>query len=837
MTDAKEIWEAIKSIFEGLHKGYDRFQSLVSQLKTHGAGISTEDANQKFLRVFESDVKGSNGSSSSTQNVAFISSDNTSSTNEVNTAYDDTKDYALMAFNSSNSGLDTEVTSCSKVCEESYAKLKKLYDEQREQLGNYVPPKSDFGIDESKFTYGLKHSTTSKSDAKTSDLDSCDSCSNEETLETMPKPVKSKPKVVNEPKVWSDAPIIEEYESDSDDEYVSRASVEQEKPSCTFINIVKHVKTPRQTIQDQDTCSQNPKVDQQDWTGLKSKRMGLGYGYTKKACFICGSFSNLIRDCDFHKKRMAKQVELNKQKGKNSGPRENRPVWNNVQRINHQNKFVPTTVLTKSGRFPINAARQKFSSQTSSISTDRKVNTARFKVNEIRPRHNVYESDLPIRGPLIEQQHQKQILHNIKLILLGINQFSWVFFLRTKDETSGILKDFIRQIKNQLNQKVKTIRCDNGTVFKNMDIIEFCGSKGIKRKYSNARTPQQNRVAERKNMTLIEAARTMLAGSFLPNTFWAEAVSTACYVFNTVLVTKPQNKIPYELLTAYYCREKANNTASPKETNNSAGTQDSFDARNSEMEADHAHEYYVLPLWSSYTSIVKSSKAKNGDEKLNEDTNSKKNEEPVAQEDLAFWRSLKGLEDKKKMLMLQLKLLERRFLKVIRICFFKQELLEPATKYVNTARTLLNTASTPTNQDDSQIPSLEDIYEVSRDGIFISASYDDEGVVVDFINLETTVNISQALEDESWVDAMQEELLQFKIQKVWILVDLPFGKKVVGTKWVYRNKKDERGVVVRNKARLVAQGHRKEEGIDYDEVFAPVARIEAIGIFWPLPLI
>ncbi|GJY87411.1 putative ribonuclease H-like domain-containing protein [Tanacetum coccineum] len=91
--------------------------------------------------------------------------------------------------------------------------------------------------------------------------------------------------------------------------------------------------------------------------------------------------------------------------------------------------------------------------------------------------------------------------------------------------------------------------------------------------------------------------------------------------------------------------------------------------------------------------------------------------------------------------------------------------------------------------------------------------------------------ISEALEDESWVDAMQEELLQFKIQKVWILVDLPYGKKAIGTKWVYKNKKDERGVVVRNKARLVAQGYRQEEGIDYDEVFAPVARIEAIRIF------
>ncbi|GJS64227.1 putative ribonuclease H-like domain-containing protein [Tanacetum coccineum] len=88
--------------------------------------------------------------------------------------------------------------------------------------------------------------------------------------------------------------------------------------------------------------------------------------------------------------------------------------------------------------------------------------------------------------------------------------------------------------------------------------------------------------------------------------------------------------------------------------------------------------------------------------------------------------------------------------------------------------------------------------------------------------------VIQALTDPSWIEAIQEELLQFKLQKVWTLVDLPKGKRAIGTKWVYRNKKDERGIVVRNKARLVAQGYTQEEGIDYDEVFAPVARIEAI---------
>nr|GFA84150.1 hypothetical protein [Tanacetum cinerariifolium] len=82
---------------------------------------------------------------------------------------------------------------------------------------------------------------------------------------------------------------------------------------------------------------------------------------------------------------------------------------------------------------------------------------------------------------------------------------------------------------------------------------------------------------------------------------------------------------------------------------------------------------------------------------------------------------------------------------------------------------------------------------------------------------EEPKRVHQALKDPSWIEAMQEELLQFKMQKVWILVDLPYGKRAIGTKCIYRNKKDERGIVIRNKARLVAQGHTQEEGIDYEK--------------------
>ncbi|GKC68875.1 putative ribonuclease H-like domain-containing protein [Tanacetum coccineum] len=117
------------------------------------------------------------------------------------------------------------------------------------------------------------------------------------------------------------------------------------------------------------------------------------------------------------------------------------------------------------------------------------------------------------------------------------SRFSWVFFLSTKDETSGILKSFITGVENLIDKRVKVIRCDDETEFKNKNMNQCCERKGIKREFSIARTPQQNGVAERKNRTLIKAARTMLADSKLPTTFWAEAVNTACYVQNRVLVT------------------------------------------------------------------------------------------------------------------------------------------------------------------------------------------------------------------------------------------------------------------------------------------------------------
>ncbi|GJY08629.1 copia protein [Tanacetum coccineum] len=124
--------------------------------------------------------------------------------------------------------------------------------------------------------------------------------------------------------------------------------------------------------------------------------------------------------------------------------------------------------------------------------------------------------------------------------------------------------------------------------------------------------------------------------------------------------------------------------------------------------------------------------------------------------------------------------------------------------------------------DDPLMPALEDTVEVQNTGIFGSA-YDDED-----LDTYNSPYADQVMGAEANFNNMEPSTI-FKIQKVWTLVDIPNGKKAIGTKWMYINKKDERGIVVRNKARLVAQGYKQEEGIDYDEVFAPVARIKAIS--------
>src|SRR6187551_29684 len=135
------------------------------------------------------------------------------------------------------------------------------------------------------------------------------------------------------------------------------------------------------------------------------------------------------------------------------------------------------------------------------------------------------------------------------VIVDDFSRFTWVFFLQDKSEARTIIKRFIKRAQNEFELKIKHIRSDNGTEFKNTNVEEFLDEEGIKHELSAPYTPQQNGVVERKNRTLIEMARTMLDEYKTPDNFWAEAVSTACHATNRLYLQKYLNKTPYEILT------------------------------------------------------------------------------------------------------------------------------------------------------------------------------------------------------------------------------------------------------------------------------------------------
>ncbi|GJV29297.1 putative ribonuclease H-like domain-containing protein [Tanacetum coccineum] len=468
----------------------------------------------------------------------------------------------------------------------------------------------------------------------------------------------------------------------------------------------------------------------------------------------------------------------------------------------------------------------------------------------------------------------------------------------TKDETSGILKSFITGIENLVDHKVKVIRCDNETKFKNRGINQFCEMKGIMKQFSVARTPQQNRVAERRNRTLIEAARTMLADSKLPTTFWAEAVNTACYVQNRVLVVKPHNKTTYELFhgrtpilsfmrpfeclvtilnTIYHLGKfdgkadegffvgySLNSKAFRVFNSRTRIVEENLHIRFSEStpnvvgsRLDWLFDIDALTRTINYEPTVAGTQSNgfagtkasdNADLKSSHDDGSKPSSDDGKKVDEDS-RKESECKDQEK------------------------EDNVNSTNNVNTISTTVNAAGTNKVNAvggnielsfDLNMPVLEDdsIFDFSRDD-------EDDGVVADMNNLDTIIKVSpipttrihkyhpldqvigdlqsatqtrkmsKNLEEHGFVSTIQQRTNLKDLQNCLFACFLSHEepKKVIHalkdpcSKWVFRNKKDERGIVIRNKARLVAQGYTQEEGIDYDEVFAPVARIEAIRLF------
>ncbi|GJV35174.1 hypothetical protein Tco_1407651 [Tanacetum coccineum] len=290
--------------------------------------------------------------------------------------------------------------------------------------GNYMPPRPDLsfvGLDESVFQSAVRKTTTSVPKTETS-------------ISKTSKDIVEKPKTVR-----PSAPIIEEWDTDSDNDSVFRPKSDQTKPKFTKINFVKSGENVK-SVNKENTHrqveyprkSQSPRGNRRNWNGMMTQKLGNGFEFIKKACFVCGSFNHLIKDCDFHDNKMVEKPVLNN-KGRVTGQREIRPVWNNAQRVNHQNKlthphpkrnFVPTTVATKSGQVLVNAAKQSSPRAAASISTARPVNTAapKPKVKDALPiTYSYFKAHSPVRRAFNQKSAAKTNNFNEKVNTARVN--------------------------------------------------------------------------------------------------------------------------------------------------------------------------------------------------------------------------------------------------------------------------------------------------------------------------------------------------------------------------------------------------------------------------------
>nr|GEU67248.1 putative ribonuclease H-like domain-containing protein [Tanacetum cinerariifolium] len=609
------------------------------------------------------------------------------------------------------------------------------------------------------------------------------------------------------------APIIEDWVFDSKDESEGEPMPTQKAPS--FVQTSKYVKTPRPSVKpvEHPIPAENLQKDIPKSRGLRHRR-------NRKACFVCKSLTHLIKDCDYYDMKMVQK-----------------PVRNHAMRGHHQHyakmthphphrHVVPTTILTRSRLVPLTAARP--------VTTD----VPQTKVQHQRPsKHDVTKAHSPKRRPLTLDHHLHIVIFIKKLLLFRLPK---LMLFRVSRETGCRVT-----ILNTLDPLGKFDgKADEGF------LVGYSVSSNAF-KVLNGRTII---IQETLHIDFLENQ---------PNV----AGSRPAWLFDIDTLTQSMN---YQSVVA------------GNQPNSSTGIQEHFDAGTAGE--GNVQQYVLFLLWSTgskdpqNTDVDTTFEVKEPESEVHVSPRSsaktKKHDDKTKRED----KGKSPIE-----LSTGVRNLSEEF----------EYFFDNSTNEVNAASTpvpvvgqnLTNNTNTFSTVD---MPALEDItYSddeedvgahddfsnlethitvspipttrvhkdhhvtqiigdlslapqtrimtrmVKEQGGLTQINNDDfqTFMFVCFLSQEEPKRVHQALKDPSWIEAMQEELLQFKMQKVWVLVDLPKGKRDIGLKWVFRNKKVERGIVVRNKARLVAQGHTQEEGIDYEEVFAPVARIEAIRLF------
>ncbi|GJT81790.1 putative ribonuclease H-like domain-containing protein [Tanacetum coccineum] len=490
--------------------------------------------------------------------------------------------YALMAYLTSSSDYEVSNDStCSKSCLETVEVLKShneqvLKDLKKSQLMTLAYKTEEFSSE----PVVIKH-VVENTDAKTSE---------------------GKPKAV---RMNNGAPIIKDWVSDSKEEDVHQAKIEKKIVKSSFAKI--KFGNPQMDLQDQGVidsgCSRHMTGNMSYLTDYEEIDGGyVAFGGNPKGGKITGKGTIKTGNLDFENVYFVRELKFNLFSVSQICDKKNSVLFNDTEcivlspnfklidesqvlfRVPRKNNMYSVDLKNIVPKGGLTCLFEKATSDESKL-WHRRLGHLNFKTMNKLVKGNLvrglpsklFENDQTYVACQKGKQHKASSksktensislpLHLLHMDLFGptfikslmkkmyclvvtddFSRFTWVFFLATKDKTSGILKSFITGIENLVDHKVKVIRCDNRTEFKNREMNYFCKIKGNLRQFSVARTPQQNRVAERRNRTLIEAARTMLANSKLPTTFWAEVVNTTFYVQNRVLVVKPHNKTPYEL--------------------------------------------------------------------------------------------------------------------------------------------------------------------------------------------------------------------------------------------------------------------------------------------------
>ncbi|GJS57332.1 retrovirus-related pol polyprotein from transposon TNT 1-94 [Tanacetum coccineum] len=442
----------------------------------------------------------------------------------------------------------------------------------------------------------------------------------------------------------------------------------------------------------------------------------------------------------------------------------------------------------------------------------------------------------------------------ILVIVDDYSRYTWVHFLRTKDETPEVIKNFLKNISVRLQAPVIIVRIDNGTEFKNHALKEYFDSVGITHETSAAKTPQQNGVVERRNCTLVEAARTMLIFSHAPLFLWAEAIATACYTQNRSIIHRRFNKTPYELIQgrkpdiSYLHVFGA--LCYPKNDHEDIG----------KLGAKGDIGFFIGYSANSVAYRVYNRRTK----KITETMNITFDElSTMAFEQNSSKPSLQSLTTRQISSGLELtyapSTITPQKQPLHNEYFGGQPSEAPRTVPVAHGDLFVNPFATPSTE--SAESSTQNVDPSNMHTFYQPYPYDyqwtkdhplelvigepsrpvltrnqlktdgDMRIYALTVSIMEPKTVKEALTDPAWIESMQKKLHQFIRLDVWELVPSLDDIKPFSLKWLFKNKHDEENTVIRNKTRLVVRGYRQEEGIEFEESFALVARMEAIRIF------